>query len=233
MKRVYWLLIAAVPVVLWWLSQGGSQQETQQSPPSKPDPKPDPKPQPGPEGAPEPVKDLPAPTNGTFHKPAPSETVAPPEAVESSPAEAVQEATEVAPSDSPQVEVPEASVPEPQPEPVEAVPVQESEPVQVSEPAPVSEPVKEGETIQLFDSKDRALEARLVDITSSQAQVTCSESLPEKEKVRLVLPFGEEAITVNGQLLGQEQGVLRFKIMTMKAGQKKRFEDYLSQRIGL
>lgn len=221
MKRVYWLLIAAVPVVLWWLSQGGSHQEP--AAPAKPAPEPQPKP----ETAQEPAKDLPTPTNGTFHKQAPAEAApvdsAPAEptpepaaepVVEAPPAppEKVEEAAEIAPPATPQIEVPKAA---------------EAEKV---EPALSAQ---QGEKIQMFDSKDRALEARLLDITSGQAQVICSESLPDKEKVRLVLPFGDEALTVNGQLLVEEGGVLRFKIMTMKAGQKKRFEDYLSQRLGL
>lgn len=209
MKRVYWLLIAAVPVVLWWLSQGGSPQESQPAAPAQPAPEPQPKE----EAPPEPARGAPAATNGAFHKPVPSEVA--PEPAEESPApsesspaapEEVEQAAETAPPETPQIEV----------SPVPAQPEPESPP--------------QGEKIQLFDSKDRSLEASLLEISSGQARVACGETLPDKEKVRLVLPFGAEAITVNGQLLGQEQGVARFKIMTMKAGQKKRFEEYLAQR---
>ncbi|MFN8609290.1 MAG: hypothetical protein U0931_17260 [Vulcanimicrobiota bacterium] len=214
MKRVYWLLIAAVPVVLWWLSQGGSQQEAQPAPAAPPEPEAEP---PAKTEAPaEVAKDLPTSSNGAFHKAAPE---AAPETVANEP-EQVEQAADLAPPLAPQLEV----VPEPEPVPV-------AEPAVTVESSPAAAP--EGEKIQLFDSKERACEAWLVDITSAQAQVTCSESLADKEKVRLVLPFGEEAITINAQLQGGEQGLLRFKIMTMKAGQKKRFEDYLSQRLGL
>lgn len=215
MKRIYWLLIAAVPVMLWWLSQG-SQSETKPAP-AKPEPEKQPS---APETTPEAVKDLPTSSNG-----------APPKAA---PAEVAVEAPEVA------VE-PESAPPEdPQPEPVAVVaPAAPAEKIEeAAETAPplaaqieaVPAPAVEGEAIQLFDSKDRPLECQLLSITSSHAQVRCPESLPEKEKVRLVLPFKKEAITVNGQLQGVEEGVSRFKIMTMKAGQKKRFEDYLAQR---
>ena len=115
------------------------------------------------------------------------------------PAEKIAEAAELAPPSAPQIEV---SAPE---------------------------SAAEGELIQLFDSKERSQEGRLLEITGLQAYVRC-DSLPEKEKVRLVLPFGEAALTVNGQLLSVEEGVSRFKILTMKAGQKKRFEEYLAQR---
>jgi len=86
------------------------------------------------------------------------------------------------------------------------------------------------ELVQVFDSQDQPLECHLVDVTSQQALLRCPVELPEKEKVRLVLPFGDQAITVNAQLQAVEEGVSRFKIMTLKAGQKKRFEEFLAQR---
>ena len=216
MKRIYWLLIAAVPVVLWWMSQSGSQEA--QPVPAKPEGD---KPPAAPEPTPEASKDLPTSSNGTFPKaaaptepppateaPATAETPAPVEEAPApvppaAPPEQIQEVAETAPPAAPQIEAPAAA-------------------------APV-----EGEPIQLFDSKDRPLSCQLLDITGAQAVVRCPESLPEKEKVRLVLPYNDEAITVNCQLLAVEDGASRFKIMTMKAGQKKRFEEYLSQRLGL
>ncbi|MBX3166134.1 MAG: hypothetical protein KF760_01935 [Candidatus Eremiobacteraeota bacterium] len=220
MKRIYWLLIAAVPVLLWWLSQGGSHQEAQQPNSAKPDAD---KPPSAPETTPEAVKDLPTSSNGTFPKAAPAEAPVAGEAAP--PAEAPAEKESVV-EEAPAL-VPPVAPPEKLEEAAETAPPTTPQ-IEVSPAAPV-----EGEPIQVFDSKDRALDCQLLDITSSQALVRCPESLPEKEKARLVLPFGSEAITVNGQLAAVEDGISRFKIMTMKAGQKKRFEDYLSQRLGL
>ena len=230
MKRIYWLLIAAVPVVLWWLSQGGSHQEAQQSKTDADKP-----PEAKPEARPEAAKDLPTSSNGTFPKVvaevAPVEPTVPDSgasgvvpAEPTVPAEAHSEAS----ASEPPAPVPPPAPPEDIQQAAETAP-----PVspQIETPAPVAS--AEVESIQVFDSKDRALDCQLIDITSSQALVRCPETLAEREKARLVLPFGSEAITVNGQLQGVEDGVARFKIMTMKAGQKKRFEDYLSQRLGL
>lgn len=243
MKRIYWLLIAAVPMLLWWLSQGGSSQEAQPSSPSKPDAE---KPASAPETTPEAVKDLPTSSNGTFPKAPPAEAPAPqaPAPVEvPAPAEAKAPGEAEAPAAPP--EPPEAAAPEAAaPVAVEVAPAPPAAPAEMieelAETAPPTTPQieapaapAEGEPIQVFDSKDRALDCQLLDITGGQALVRCPESLPDKEKARLVLPYGSEAITVNGQLVGVEDGVSRFKIMTMKAGQKKRFEEYLSQRLGL
>ncbi len=237
MKRIYWLLIAAVPVLLWWLSQGGSHQEAQQASPSKPEAE---KPPSAPETTQEAVKDLPTPSNGTFPKPAPAEARAPQEVPETpAPQEATASPEASAPAEVP-VDAPEV-VEETAPVEAPAPPAASTEKIkEAAETAPPTTPqveapaaLVEGEPIQVFDSKDRALDCQLLDITGSQAMVRCPESLPEKEKARLVLPFGSEAITVNGQLVAVEDGVSRFKILTMKAGQKKRFEDYLSQRLGL
>lgn len=227
MKRIYWLLIAAVPVMLWWLSQGGSHQEAQQATPDKPEPDKAPS---APETTPEAVKDLPTSSNGTFPKAAaPTDTTAPAEAA--APAEATAPAAAEAPTP---VVVESAVVESPSPEQIQeaaetAPPIVPQ--IEVAPAAPAA--AGSGETIQVFDSQERALDCQLLEITSSQALVRCPEALPEKEKARLVLPFGDAALTVNGQLVAVEDGVSRFKIMTMKAGQKKRFEDYLSQRLGL
>ncbi len=212
MKRIYWLLIAAVPVVLWWLSQGGSHQEAQPAP-AKPESE---KPPAAPETPPEAAKDLPTSSNGSFPKAAP----------------AAPEATEPGQTPAPVVEAPDPVPPAAPPEKIQEA-AETAPPAAPQIEAPAATPSSGGEQIQLFDSKDRPLKCQLLDITSAQAVVSCPESLPEKEKVRLVLPYNDEAITVNCQLLGVEDGASRFKIMTMKAGQKKRFEDYLSQRLGL
>lgn len=224
MKRVYWLLIAAVPVMLWWLSQGGSQQESQKAP-ARPEPE---KPKPEPEKSPDALKDLPTSSNGAFPKAAPVETapvVEPPDSdppvQEPSVVEVPPEVTEAAPEES----VAPAAPPEKIAEVAEIAP-----PAAPQIEVAVSEPVVESDSIQLFDSKDRSQDARLLEITGLQAYVRCTTALPDKEKVRLVLPFGESALTLNGQLLSVEEGVSRFKILTMKAGQKKRFEEYLAQR---
>lgn len=198
MKRVYWLLIAAVPVVLWWLSQGASRQEAQQPAAAKPERE---TPVPPSDAAPEPAKEMPTSSNGASPR-----TTAPPEEVSPDPIEQVQEAAQSDPEISPQIEV----APE--------VVVKEAS-VDVAE-----------ETVQVLDSKDRPQNCQLLEITKEHALVRCPEDLPEREKVRLVLPFADQAITVNGQLLSIEDGVSRFKIMVMKAGQKKRFEEFLGQR---
>jgi len=210
MKRIYWLLIAAVPVVLWWLSQSGNPQDSKSSAPPQPNPEPA-----KPEAATEPAKDLPTSSNGTFPKPAAAAEPAPPVAVEPAPAAAV----EAPPAPPEQIQQAAELAP-----PV--VPQLETKPV--VEEAAVAE--ADGELVQVFDSKDQPLECQLVEVTTHQALLRCPVELPEKEKVRLVLPFDDQAITVNAQLVGVDEGIAKFKIMTLKAGQKKRFEEYLAQR---
>ena len=212
MKRVYWLLIAAVPVLLWWLSQSGASQEAK---PAAPKPSPEPVKTETPS---EQAKDLPTSSNssnGTFPKPSASKDVPPSPVGDGPPAGGL----ETSPTHPEQTEQePEVAPP--------AVP--ESEVEQVVEEAAADESA--GELVQIFDSRDQSLECQLIEVTTSQALLRCPVELPEKEKVRLVLPFSEQAITVNAQLQAVEEGVSRFKIMTLKAGQKKRFEEYLAQR---
>lgn len=111
---------------------------------------------------------------------------------------------------------------EPQAEPVAEAPVTEDPPVAAEAPP---------HTIQLMDSKDQSFQASLLELDAKSATVRCSQTLGSEERVRLVLPFGGQSLTVNAQLVEADGDVLKFKVMTlMKAGQKKRFEEYLSQR---
>ncbi|MBT9585675.1 hypothetical protein IV102_20205, partial [bacterium] len=69
-----------------------------------------------------------------------------------------------------------------------------------------------------------------IELDAKSATVRCSQTLGSEERVCLVLPFGGQSLTPSASTSWALTDVLKFKVMTMKAGQKKRFEEYLSQR---
>ena len=203
MKRAYWLLVAAVPLVLWALSRGGTPDERQETPPASEspaksekeagsEPKAEPKPEPKAEPEPEP-KAEPEPEPKAEPKPEPKA--------------------------------------EPKPEPKA-----EPKPEPKAEPKPEPKADKSAaaaETIQVLDSKDQSFDAGLLAIDLKVAHISSSKTLDAGEKVRLILPFGDQFLTVNAQLLEADGSEMKFKVMSMKTGLKKRFEEYLSQRQSL